>query len=74
MTNADLQPYTGTYARISSTTREQYAANGGPSAVGKSEPRDARVQDWLSVVRTLYKAAWDSDENTLITAWAKANL
>lgn len=74
VTNADLQPYTGTYARISSTTREQYAANGGPSSVGKSEPRDARVQDWLSVVRTLYKAAWDSDENTLITAWAKANL
>lgn len=73
MTNDDLKPNTGRFARICSTTREMYYANGGTEAVGSSEDGQ-RSQDWLSVVRELYKKAWNSDTNELINAWAKANL
>ena len=68
---ADLSPYTGRYARICSTTREQYYAAGGTQDVGTSEDRKQR---WLEVVRELYKKAWRSDRNELIVAWAKANI
>ena len=65
----DLKPSTGRYARISSTTREQYKAAGGTEDVGTSEDRR---QEWLRVVREIYKKAWKSDRNELISAWAKA--
>ena len=65
----DLKPYTGRYARICSTTREQYKAAGGAEDVGDSENRKLY---WLEVVRGLYKKAWKSDSNELINAWAKA--
>ena len=65
----DLKPYTGRYARICSTTREQYKAAGGAKDVGDSENRKLY---WLEVVRGLYKKAWKSDSNELINAWAKA--
>ena len=69
MDYGDLRPVTGRYARICSTTREQYLSAGGKEDVGTSEDRR---QHWLEVVRELYKKAWKSDENELITAWAKA--
>ena len=72
LTDADLKPYTGRYARIASTTREQYRAAGGTERVGDSD-RNRRIE-WLDVVRRLYRQAWESDENRLITAWAEANL
>lgn len=51
------------YARIQSTTREHYAANGGTSPTAGKE--------WLNVVRTCYQAAWNSDHNELMTARAR---
>jgi endoglucanase len=53
------------FARIQSTTREQYKAAGGT--------RDVAGLAWLDVVRDLYKAAWDNDRNELMIAWARAN-
>lgn len=73
MSNEDLKPNTGRYARISSTTREMYYAAGGTVDVGAGNDGE-RSQAWLDVVRDLYKKAWNSDSNELITAWAKANL
>jgi hypothetical protein len=53
------------FARIQSTTREQYRAGGGTrNVVGLA---------WLDVVRDLYKAAWGKDRNELMIAWARAN-
>ena len=72
LTDADLKPYTGRYARIASTTREQYRAAVGTERVGDSD-RNRRIE-WLDVVRRLYRQAGESDENRLITAWAEANL
>lgn len=74
ITNEELKTYTGTYARICSTVREEYKAYGGTVDVGTSESQSTRSLKWLDVVRDLYKKAWDSNENQLITAWAKANL
>ena len=54
---------TGKYARIQSTTREQYMAAGGQL------PVDGHL--WRSVVRKLYQAAWGKDRNELMTAKAK---
>ena len=71
ITNDDLKPQTGQYARIASTTREDYKACGGPEDVGS---KDDRNQEWLEVVRKLYKKAWNSDRNELITMWAKEHL
>ena len=53
------------FARIASTTRDQYLA----------VVPDARVKglDWLTAVRQAYQKAWTSDENLLISAWALAN-
>ncbi|MBD9091887.1 MAG: hypothetical protein EGQ20_05090 [Bacteroides oleiciplenus] len=74
VTNSDLSSYTGKYARICGTLREEYTANGGTVAVGTSDSQETRNLKWLDVVRDLYKEAWNSGENKLITAWAKANL
>ncbi|HRN56929.1 MAG TPA: cellulase [Agriterribacter sp.] len=71
ITNEDLKPQTGQYARISSTTREDYRASGGKEDVGS---KDNRKHQWLEVVRELYKKAWHSDHNTLIGMWAKTHL
>ena len=71
ITNDDLKVQTGQYARISSTTREDYKANGGKADVGD---KDDRKQKWLEVVRELYKKAWNSDKNELIIMWAKEHL
>ena len=71
ITNEDLKPQTGQYARISSTTREDYKANGGTEDTGS---KDDRKQIWLEVVRELYKQAWHSDHNELIEMWAKRHL
>lgn len=57
--------WAGKFARIQSTTREQYLANGGTrNVVGLA---------WLDVTRDLYKAAWGNDRNELMIAWARAN-
>ncbi len=71
ITNDDLKLRTGQYARISSTTREDYKACGGKEDVGS---KDDRRQKWLEVVRELYKKAWNSDRNELIEIWARTHL
>jgi hypothetical protein len=58
------------FARIQSTTREQYRANGGTDDVGTDSDRKLR---WLRTVREAYQAAWDQDRNELMIAWARAN-
>jgi hypothetical protein len=57
---------TGKFARIISTTREQYSANGGT--------QNTDGLNWLTVVREEYKKAWNTDKNNLMIAWAKQNL
>ncbi len=74
VTNNELKNYTGIYARICGTTRTNYTAYGGDIDVGSDQPREKRSVKWLEVVRNLYKEAWNSNENKLITAWAKTNL
>ena len=74
MKNEDLKPYTGRYARICSTTREQYKANGGTMEVGTSESEQTRIHAWMDAIREEYQKAWNSDFNMLITAWARQNL
>jgi len=54
------------YARIQSTTREEYRAAGGKE--------DVDGLRWLDVSRKLYQEAWGKDRNELMIAWAKANL
>lgn len=71
LTNAELKPQTGQYARIASTTREDYKANGGKADVGS---KDDRKIEWLNVVRQLYQQAWRSDTNQLLIDWAKSHL
>jgi hypothetical protein len=58
--------WVGTYARIQSTTREEYRNAGGKLETGGAA--------WLEVNRKLYQQAWGSDRNELMIAWAKANL
>lgn len=53
------------FARIASTTREQFKAYDKDAEVGGLE--------WLNVVRKEYQAAWNSDENRLITAKYKSD-
>ena len=65
--------WTGKYARLQGTTREQYKANGGTVEVGSSASGQ-RKATWLEVSRQLYQAAWDNDRNELMIAWAKGNL
>lgn len=73
LTNDQLRPNTGRYARISSTTREMYYDAGGTAEVGHSDDGE-RSQAWLAEVGRLYREAWNADKNFLIYAWAKANL
>jgi hypothetical protein len=54
------------FARIQSTTRDQYRAAGGSENVQGAA--------WPRVVRKLYQQAWNTDRNELMIAWAKANL
>jgi hypothetical protein len=68
ITNDDIKPRTGQYARIASTTLEDYKDAGGKEDVGT---KDDRKQKWLDVVRELYKKAWNSDKNELFIMWAK---
>lgn len=71
MKTTDLKPRVGSYARICSTTPEQYTAAGGKEPVGTNKQA---AQHWLYVVRKLYQQAWNSDRNELMVIWAKANL
>jgi hypothetical protein len=64
-TKADVT-WVGKYARIQSTTREEYQQAGGKENVEGTA--------WLEVNRTLYQKAWNADRNELMIAWAKANL
>ena len=73
LTDDQLKPNTGRFARICSTTREMYYAAGGNTDVGLSDDGH-RSQAWLAEVGRLYREAWNSDKNFLIYAWAKANL
>jgi hypothetical protein len=57
------------YARVASTTREEYIAAGGANPVGNDG--DLR---WLAVVRESYQQAWGKDRNELIVASAKAEM
>jgi hypothetical protein len=52
----------GIFARIASTTRDEYTAAGGTMRVDGLH--------WVDVVRTLYQTAWMSDRNELISATA----
>jgi hypothetical protein len=63
--------WTGQYARIQGTTREQYKANGGTVDVG--DQNNLKLS-WLDVIRELYQAAWGKDRNELMIAWAHSNL
>lgn len=71
LSNNDIKPQTGQYARIVSTSREDYRANGGSEAVGNKADRNIK---WLEVVRELYKKAWHADRNELMIAWARQHL
>ena len=53
------------FARIQSTTRQQYQANGGTQSVTGNA--------WNEVNRDLYKAAWGHNRNEMMVAWARAN-
>lgn len=52
----------GKYARIQSTTRQEYWDAGGT--------QDVSNEKWLGVVRQLYQDAWGNDENVLMLATA----
>jgi hypothetical protein len=61
------------YARLQSTTRDQYTANERaagrtPAPVGSAGTRDMA---WLDVVRTSFQQAWGRNDNTLMVAWAR---
>lgn len=71
LTNEEIKPQTGQYARIVSTTREDYTAAGGKAAVGT---KNNRTIAWLDVVRNLYQNAMHSDFNELMIDWAKSHL
>jgi hypothetical protein len=58
--------WVGKYARIQSTTREEYQQAGGKE--------DVEGTAWLNVSRRLYQKAWKSERNELMIAWAKAHL
>jgi endoglucanase len=53
------------FARVQSTTREQYLANGGT--------RNVTGNAWNEVNRDLYKAAWGHNRNEMMVAWGRAN-
>jgi hypothetical protein len=55
------------FARIQGTTREEYAG-----FTGKPVGQFAGLA-WRTTIRAAYQAAWASDRNTLLSAWARAN-
>jgi DNA-binding SARP family transcriptional activator len=55
------------YARVQGTTREEYAA-----FVQRPVASFAGLK-WRAEVRAAYQAAWSSDRNSLLSAWARAN-
>lgn len=65
--------WSGAFARLQGTTREEYRENGGAVDVGDSS-RSNRKLVWLQVVRAQYQAAWDDGRNELLIAWARGNL
>ncbi|MCC6521664.1 MAG: hypothetical protein IT373_03285 [Polyangiaceae bacterium] len=60
------------YARLQSTTREQYRKNGGTVDVGTSAAGERKLA-WLEVVRASVRAAWDAPSHELMVAWARAH-
>ena len=74
LTDADLKPYTGTYARICSTTREMCYSWGITQDIGTSSFREGRSLSYMEVIRDLYKKALRSKDNELIDAWCNVNL
>jgi endoglucanase len=59
----------GKFARIQSTTPEEYKDNGGREDVGTDDhPRSS----WLTVIRQSYQKAWTSDYNDLMVAKARS--
>lgn len=74
LSDKDLKPYTGSFARICSTTREMYYSWGGTTDVGVSSFREGRSLNFLPVIRELYKKALKSKDNELIDAWCNVNL
>jgi len=65
ITNNNIRK-TGKYARIISTTREDYNAI--------FPDKNTNEIEWLNVVREEYKTALNSDKNELMIAWAKGKL
>jgi hypothetical protein len=59
------------YARIQSTTRDQYTEYAG-KGLGR-EPEDVTGLKWQEVIRRLYQQAWKSDSYVLMDAWAHDN-
>jgi hypothetical protein len=59
------------YARIVSTGPDDYRANGGTADVGTTADPSL---DWPAVAGALYRDAWGSANNELMTAWARAHL
>jgi hypothetical protein len=57
---------TGKYARIISTTRNEYNA--------KFPDKNTKGMEWLNVVREEYKSALTSDINNLMITWAMGKL
>ena len=58
------------YARIASTSPDDYRANGGAVDVGTTASPSLA---WHETVGALYRAAWVQDQNELITAWARTH-
>lgn len=59
-----------TYARIASTTPEQFAAVRGSIEILKDGKPTLK---WPEAIRKAYQEAWTSDRNPLIVAWVKGN-
>ncbi|CAN5411551.1 hypothetical protein BH09SUM1_BH09SUM1_12300 [soil metagenome] len=59
------------YGRIQSTSPSEYTRNGGTVDVGTDKESKPA---WMDVIRESYKSAWNSDENTLMIAWARQGL
>jgi len=57
-----------TYARIASTSPDEYKAAGGQTDVGNNQER---TQEWLNVVRKAYIEAWKTGRNSLFVAKMK---
>ena len=74
LTDDDLKPYTGSYARICSTTREMYYSWGGGEDVGTSSFREGRSLNFMKIIREQYKRALKSKDNELMDAWCNINL